>query len=209
MSLLEHIKELQELNGNISINKLEKEAGLTRGSMSKWDNHAPSYDKLKKVADYFGVTVEYLLTGEQAHHQEYSSLPASTGGVWVPVLGAVSAGIPIEAIENIEDYEEITKDTAVQGEYFGLRIQGDSMEPRITSGDVVIIRKQGDCETGDVAVVLVNGDSATVKRIKKRPEGILLIPNNNAYEPMFYSNKEIEDLPVRIIGKVVELRAKF
>lgn len=65
MTLLERIKELRERNGNISINKLEKEAGLTRGSMSKWDDHAPSYEKLKKVANYFGIPVEYLLTGEE------------------------------------------------------------------------------------------------------------------------------------------------
>lgn len=64
MSLLKRIKALREQNGNISINKLEKEAGLTRGSMSKWDNHAPSYEKLKKVADYFGVPVSDL-TGEK------------------------------------------------------------------------------------------------------------------------------------------------
>lgn len=83
------------------------------------------------------------------------------------------------------------------------------MEPRIKDGDVVIIRKQNDCNSGDIAVVLVNGDEATVKRIKKRPEGIMLIPSNPAYEPMFYSNEDIEKLPVTIIGKVIELRAKF
>ena len=83
------------------------------------------------------------------------------------------------------------------------------MEPKISDGDVVIVRKQDDCENGEIAVVLVNGDEATVKRIKKGPEGLMLIPNNPAYEPMFYSNAEIESLPVSIIGKVVELRAKF
>ena len=76
-------------------------------------------------------------------------------------------------------------------------------------GDVVIVRKQDDADTGDVAVVMVNGDNATVKRIKKEPSGITLIPNNPAYDPIYYSNTEIRDLPVRIIGKVVELRAKF
>ena len=83
------------------------------------------------------------------------------------------------------------------------------MEPRIKDGDVVIVQKQDDCDSGDVAVVLVNGDEATVKRIKKEPEGIMLIPNNPSYEPKFYSNAEIENLPVKILGKVVELRAKF
>ena len=98
---------------------------------------------------------------------------------------------------------------ASQGEHFALKIKGQSMEPRIFEDDVVIVKKQDDCDSGDIAVVLVNGNEATVKRIKKRPEGLMLIPNNPAYEPMFYSNEEIENLPVRIIGKVVELRGKF
>lgn len=83
------------------------------------------------------------------------------------------------------------------------------MEPRITDGDVVIVRQQDDCDTGDTAIVIVNGEEATVKRIKKSPEGLMLIPTNPAYEPLFFSNKEIEQLPVRVVGKVVELRAKF
>ena len=58
-------------------------------------------------------------------------------------------------------------------------------------------------------MVLVNGDEATLKRIKKEPGGLMLIPNNSAYEPMFFTNEQIETLPVRIMGKVVELRAKF
>ena len=70
-------------------------------------------------------------------------------------------------------------------------------------------RKQEDVDTGDVAVVLVNGDSATVKRIKKETSGITLIPNNPAYDPKYYSNEDIQRLPVKIIGKVLELRGKF
>ena len=83
------------------------------------------------------------------------------------------------------------------------------MEPKISEGDVVIVRKQSDCDNGDLAVALVGGGDATVKRIKKSTAGITLIPNNPAFEPMFFSNEEIESLPVSILGKVVELRAKF
>lgn len=100
-------------------------------------------------------------------------------------------------------------DMAAAGEYFGLRIKGSSMEPRIREGDVVIVRRQEEAETGDTVVVLVNGDSATVKRIKIEPNGIALIPNNPAYDTRFYSAAEVELLPVRIIGKVVELRGKL
>ena len=113
------------------------------------------------------------------------------------------------AEENIVDYEEIDPAMAATGELFGLRIKGSSMEPRIKEGDVVIVRKQEDVDTGDTAVVLVNGDSATVKRIKKETNGITLVPNNTAFSPIYYSNDDIERLPVRIIGKVLELRGKL
>jgi len=130
-------------------------------------------------------------------------------GIKVPVFGQVAAGIPISAIEDIIDYEEIPEDLAKLGEYFGLIIKGDSMEPRMTTGDVVIVRVQQTAETGDVAIIRISGEEATCKKIKKTPEGIMLISLNPEYEPMFYSNKDIEQLPVEIIGKVVELRAKF
>ena len=95
------------------------------------------------------------------------------------------------------------------GEFFGLKVKGDSMSPRIQDGDVVIVKKQNTCETGDVCVVMVNGFDATLKQVKKDYNGIMLVPFNTEYKPMFYSNKDIEELPIRIIGKVVELRGKF
>lgn len=132
-----------------------------------------------------------------------------TSATRVPVLGRVAAGIPLDAVEEIMGYEDISSVRYSSGEYFGLEIKGQSMEPKISDGDVVIVRKQSDVDSGDIAVVLVNGDAATVKKIKKSPQGITLIPNNPAYEPIYYSNEEIESLPVSIIGKVVELRAKL
>lgn len=130
-------------------------------------------------------------------------------GVKINVYGRVAAGIPIEMIEDIIDTEEITQEMAKTGEFFGLKIKGKSMEPRIKEGDTVIIRKQEDAETGDTVIVTVNGTDATCKRLKKYRDGIELIPNNPSYDPKFYTNEEIESKPVRVIGRVVELRAKF
>ena len=127
----------------------------------------------------------------------------------IPILGKVAAGVPIEAVEEILGHEEISRDMAANGEYFALRIKGESMAPKMSDGDIVIVRRQPDVDNGQTAVVLVNGDEATVKRIKKSDAGIMLMPTNPAYEPMFYSNDEIERLPVTIIGRVVELRAKL
>lgn len=161
-------------------------------------------DEAVALADFFHVTTDYLLKGKTSTQQ-----PAGRG-VRIPVLGRVVAGIPIEAVEEILDYEEITPELAATGEFFALKIRGHSMEPRMMEGDVVIVRRQDDVDSGDVAIVLVNGDEATVKRVKKQEEGITLIATNTSvYEPHFYSNKEIADLPVRILGRVVELRGKM
>ena len=182
--------------------EVAKSIGLTQSAYSDWERGETKIDSqsLKKLAALFEVSVDYLLGNDEAPTKK---------GARIPVLGDVAAGIPMDAIENVIDYEEIDAAMAATGEYFGLRIKGASMEPRIREGDVVIVRKQEDAQTGDTAVVLVNGDSATVKRINKEPGGISLIPNNPAYDTQYFSNAEIRDLPVRIIGKVVELRGKF
>ena len=199
----------------LQIRLLRKEAKMTQQELAsklyvsqqavgKWERGeaTPNPETIVAMSRIFGVSADTLL-GESAP-------PLSTGGSWVPVLGDVAAGIPIEAVENIVDYEEIDTAMASNGKYYGLRIKGSSMEPRIREGDVVIVRQQEDADTGDTAVVLVNGESATVKRIKKEPDGGLwLLPNNPAYDPQHYSPAEVADKPVRIIGKVVELRGKF
>lgn len=140
---------------------------------------------------------------------ENNDKPKKAKGVPVKVLGRVAAGIPIEAIENVIDTEEISAELASTGEFFGLQIHGDSMEPKFSEGDVVIVRQQDDAESGDIIIATVNGTDATCKRLRKYRDGIELISTNPSYEPMFFSAEEIEKKPVRIIGRVVELRAKF
>ena len=195
------IKEARNAKGLTQV-EVAKMIGISQNGYSNWETGRNRIDmnSLMKLAAIFGVTVDYLLgEGTEKSH-----------GIRIPVLGDVAAGIPIEAIENIVDYEEIDAALAATGEFFGLRIKGDSMEPRIQEGDVVIVRKQSDADTGDTAVILVNGDSATVKRVKKEPGGDLwLIPNNPAYETKHYTPEEIRTMPVNIIGRVMELRGKF
>ena len=176
--------------------------GLTQNGYSYWDNGKAKIDReqIIKLAALFEVSVDYLLGNTES---------PTSNGMRIPVLGDVAAGIPIEAITDIVDYEEIDSAMAKTGEFFGLRIKGDSMEPRMREGDVVIVRQQDSAETGDTVVVLVNGDSATVKKIKYGPDGITLLPTNPSHDPFFYSAAEVERLPVRVIGRVVELRAKY
>lgn len=158
--------------------------------------------KVVEFASALNTTVAYLMGWS-------NDTPSPSKGVTINVLGRVAAGIPIEAIENIIDTEEITEELARTGDFFGLQIHGDSMIPNICDGDVVIVRQQEDAETGDIVIAAVNGTDATCKRLRKYKDGIELIANNPSYEPLDFSNQEIIEKPVRIIGKVVELRRKF
>ena len=200
---MNRLKELRVANGYKTQADLAKTIFVNQTAVSQWERGVttPSPDMLVKLANLYGVTVDYILNNRD------DATPNDSRRV--PVLGEVAAGLPMMAEENIVDYEEVDPAMAAAGDLFGLRIKGSSMEPRIKEGDVVIVRKQEDVDTGDVAVVLVNGDSATVKRIKKETSGITLIPNNPAYDPKYYSNEDIQRLPVKIIGKVLELRGKF
>ena len=134
--------------------------------------------------------------------------PEPKNGVAVPILGRVAAGIPIDAIQEVEGWEELPRAMAAKGEYFALRVKGDSMSPTITNGSIVLVRKQNAVENKEVAVVLINGDEeATIKRIQQQERGLTLIGDNAlVYPPHFYSEEEVAALPVRIIGRVVEVR---
>lgn len=127
----------------------------------------------------------------------------------IPVLGRVAAGIPIDAIRDVLDWEEIPSKLGRTGEFFALKIKGHSMEPRIADGDVVIVHCQPDADSGDVVIVQVNGDHATCKKLSKHESGISLISFNPAYDPINFTNDQIESLPVTIIGRVIENRQKY
>ncbi|KXB91519.1 peptidase S24-like protein [Veillonellaceae bacterium DNF00751] len=180
-------------------------------TVQKWESGVsdPSIDIASKLANLYNVSLDdlYYLDLEQ---EFMNPRLKKSKGVRIPVLGNVAAGVPIEAIQEILDYEEITPELAKTGEFFALKIHGASMEPRMVEGDVVIVKRQDDVDSGDIAIVLVNGNDATVKRIRKQASGITLIATNTSvYEPHYYSNEEIANLPVKILGRVVELRAKF
>jgi repressor LexA len=127
----------------------------------------------------------------------------------IPVLGYVRGGNPETAYEEVIGYEEITEDMMHSGEYFGLIVKGDSMEPRFTEGDTVIVRKQHSADSGNIVVALIGESDATIKKLIADEKGIILQPLNPAYKPKYFSREDIRSLPVTLLGKVVELRAKF
>ncbi len=185
--------------------ELAEYMGVSQATVSNWCKgiKMPRMTKIDLLCKYFSITRSELMNAQPL------SAPSTRKGVVINVLGRVAAGIPIDAIEDIIDTEEITEELAKTGKFFGLQIKGDSMTPGICNGDIVIVRQQDDAESGDIVIATINGDEATCKRLRKYKEGIELISNNPSYQPFEFTNEEIKEKPVRIIGKVVELRRKF
>lgn len=211
--VLNRIKELRK-EQKISQQKLATILNVHQTAISQWETGRTNPDILiaAEIAKLFNVSLEYVLgISDETFETSQTNLLLD---LRIPVYGNIAAGIPIDAIvdydpDNAEDWEEISEEMQRNGQHIALRIKGDSMEPRMRTGDVVIVRIQPDIDDGDTAVVRINGDEATCKKIKKTQEGLWLVSTNPNYDPMFFSPKDIEDLPVVIIGKVVELRAKF
>ena len=203
----ERIKQLREANF-LTQEELAKRLETSKQTIYKYENqiitNIPS-DKIEILAKIFKVSPIYLMGWDETNEES----PPKKKGVKIPVLGRVAAGIPIEMIEDVLDYEEITEDMAKHGEYFALKIKGDSMTPRIWNNDVVIVRQQDDAENGDIVIATINGDDAVCKRLQKYNDGIALISLNPLYDPIYLKKDEIDEKPVRIIGKVIELRGKF
>lgn len=200
---MQTLKKLR-VNAGYSQQKLADKLNVSRSAIAMWESGAshPDNTYLLRLAKIFHTTTDFLL------ENSFEKNPTPQA-IQVPVLGYVRAGIPLAAVEEILDYEEVDSSMATKGELFALRVKGDSMEPRIHEGDVIICAETPDVDTGTIAVVLVNGDEATVKRVDKFKGGVKLVAFNPSYDPLIYTNDECEDLPVRIIGRVIELRAKF
>lgn len=221
MFKMERLEEILK-EKKMSRRKLEREAGLGVGTVAKWKMFDPTVQNIQKVADVLNVSVAWL-TGESDFRSEQDALiqkwndQMSAGlpdevrrieaGIRIPVLGSVPCGIPTDAIEflDTEEWEEISEKMSRSGRFFGLKVKGDSMIPRIREGDTLIVKIQPDAESGDIVIARVNGDEACCKRLIKQEDGIVLQSFNPCYAPMYFSN----DKPVEIIGKVVENRQKF
>lgn len=168
----------------------------------------PDKETLNQLADFFDVSVDYLL----GRTDQRSQLPPGAIPVdfdkdmkLIPVIGTIQCGTPVLAEQNIIGYEYVRKQDINGGTYFYLKATGDSMiNSNIREGSLVLIRKQEDVENKEIAVVMVNGDEATLKRVHKKGEFIILHADNDKYDPMIYSANE-----VKIIGKAVEVKTKL
>ena len=168
----------------------------------------PRMGKVQRLADYFGVPKSELIDEYKPFTAE-DSTEHKTKMVKIPIVGTVAAGVPISAIEDIQGYEEIPEQLARTGEFYALRIKGDSMSPDIRNGDVVIVRVQPVADNNDIVIASVNGDEATCKRLKRYETELCLVPINPDYETMRFTPQEVNTLPVSVLGKVIELRRKY
>lgn len=195
----------RRLELGLTLKDIAESLGVAESTVSRYESkeiNNMGIDKIKQLSEVLKCSPSYLMGWDEIKSQK-------SKGVKIPVLGKVAAGIPIEAVEDIIDYEEISEELARTGDFFCLEISGDSMSPRMVEKDVVVVRKQETVENGEIAVVTVNGTDATVKKVVMHQNGLSLISINQAYPPRFFTCDEVKTLPVGIIGKVVELRGKF
>lgn len=188
----------------ITQEKLAAIIGVERSTVGKWEstNIVPPGETLIALANLFNTTVDYLLDNKQVSQSN------NTSPIRIKVYGKVPAGIPFEAIEDVIDWEEIPVEWTKDGsEYIALKIKGNSMYPKYIDGDIIIIKIQQNCESGQDAVVYVNGNEATLKRLIKNSNGtITLQALNPEHETKTYGPN---DVPITILGVVVELRRKI
>ena len=198
-----NLQYYMEIN-NKDRNDLARDLNLPYTTITSWckGEFYPRIDKIQLLANYFNIQKADLV-------ESRNTLAHTSNSAVVFVYGTIPAGIPMECIEDIIDTEEISADMLKGGkQYFGLKIKGNSMYPDYLDGDTIILEKTDDCESGDECCVMVNGSDGTFKKVIKNENGIILQPLKSEYQPMFYTNEQIKLLPVKIIGKVVELRRK-
>lgn len=201
-------EQLQKLIHNQTTQEFSDLTGMNRTYLSKYLNlrldRPPSPQVLKSIASDT-ITYEDLMISCGYLPDSFSS----QGAIAIPVIGAVHAGMPSFAAENIESYEYIDpQEISSSHSYFYLRVEGDSMEnARIFSGDLVFVRRQSDVENGEIAVVIIDNEMATLKRVLKKNDTLFLQPENSKYTPLIFTSEDIHR--VLIVGKVLHVKFKL
>ena len=207
---------------DIKASALSEKTGISKSSISEYlsGKYEAKQNGIYLLAKALNVSEAWLMGCDVPMEREIDNsllkkigaIPLSQNPniVKIPILGTVKAGYDYLAQENIIGNIDVETSLVGDGsEYFALRVKGDSMSPIFIEGDTVIIRKQNDCENNEIAIVIVNGDEGTIKKVRKTEQGIILQPLNPAYAPMIFTNEEINSLPITIIGIVKQLKREF
>ena len=196
-------EELLKIN-KTTVYRVAKDTGIAASTLSDWKNgrSAPKADKIRILAQYFGVSTDYMLGGSRAE------LGAPLDSARIPIIGEIRAGSPIITNESILGYEYADVDD--RDEYFYLIVQGDSMKNiGMIDGSLVLFRKQQYAEDGEIVACLVGGDSATVKRFRRAKKTIYLMPENEEYQPLKLTTDDFESGEARILGVACEIKIKL
>lgn len=199
---LRQAMEKAEMNAT----ELSEKTGISKSTISRYlsGGYIAKQRNLLKLSRALHVDPKFLFS------DAVEELDANLKVYKIPIVGKVVAGTPIDAIENITDYIRVTNPAAADGSYYALHVTGASMEPEMQEGDLVIVHKQDYFDSGDICIVLVNGNEATVKKVIKSDQGITLIGfNATVYPPHFYNARQVEELPVQVIGKVKQVRRSY
>lgn len=178
--------------------------GVSTSTVAMWEtgHRKPDRHTIIRLCEFFAVSFEELMGTPVQYAEVAENIP-------VPVVGCVQGGLPSTALENIKGYRLVNRQLAEKGELFALEVKGHSMEPKMSPGDTIIVRRTSTAENGRTVVVLVGREEATVKKIMYHKDGITLVPTNPDYMPIYYTRQECRQLPVTVIGVVVELRCRY
>ncbi len=197
-------EKLLETN-KTTVYRVSKETGISASTLTDWKfgRSTPKADKLKKLADYFDVSISYFLDDSPTVF-----VSPSRRGIQIPIIGEIRAGSPIITEEPLVGYEIADVDDSE--DYFFLSIRGDSMKNiGMVEGSLVLFKKQPYANNGDIVACLVGGDSATVKRFYKEKKGVRLMPENEDYDPIYLSPEDFETGDARILGVATEIKIKL
>lgn len=196
-------QNLRYLREKQKIEQLELAKLLGRksaSSISEWEKgtYTPKSGVISDIAKIFNVKMDELMGSDLSKPSNLISVAPQT--VRVPILGTIACGDPLLAEENIRSYRYESPEDLPHGTLFYLGAEGNSMEPTIPNGSLVLIREQPEVENGEIAAVLLNSDTqATLKRVKRQGDMVMLMPDNPSHAPYIIT----ADNPARIIGKAV------
>ena len=201
----QRLKELRK-SRRVSQRALAAALGVTQQAVGKWEmgRSTPDPATIARIADFFGASADYLL-GCSGQRQRAAFSAGGEQYVSIPIIGTVKAGYDALAFE--EDYGSAVADVHNPQEYFYLLVRGDSMEPQISDGDLALVRRQTDVESGQLAVVLIDGEEGTLKKVIKKDGAVILQPFNPAYPTQVFMGKDLENL--QVVGKVVETKRRW
>lgn len=200
MEKVQDILKFEREKKGISYSDLSKITKIAKSTLQRYETGTTSkipLDALMKIAKALNVPPAKLMGWDEE----------TTRCSKIPVFHKITSKSLFE--NEIADYLAYSEELAQKGEYFAFLVSDDSMEPRIQRNDMVILHRQSDAQSEDLVLVMAEDHIACLKMLIRQESGIMLVPFNSNYAPTFYTNQDVEAIPVEIVGKAIELRSRF